>query len=167
MWRTAGLTYKSSVWIKKAAEVFWSNTKGTISKDSLEQLRAFLFKKYDDYYARSKVLNFVKGFLKYQAKLTLDPRYLAFDVFLDKPRVRKVRKKMTARVVTKEDIEHVLAVIKAESSTRPGAWARSNSSRELLLNGEHRRRRCMSGTLCEPLRREPRKRQLGQDGLLR
>jgi hypothetical protein len=102
------------VWIIKAAEVFWKHTKGTISKDSLEQLRAFLFSKYDDYYAQSKVLNFTKGFLKYQAKLTLDPRYLAFDMFLDKPRVRKIKKKMTARVVTKADIENVLAVIKTE-----------------------------------------------------
>lgn len=111
-WRTAGLSHKSSVWIIKAAEVFWKHTKGTISKDSLEALRAFLFSKYDDFYAQSKVLNFTKGFLKYQAKLTLDPRYLAFDMFLDKPRVRKVKKKMTLRVVTKEDIEYVLAVIK-------------------------------------------------------
>ena len=100
------------MWIIKAAEVFWKHTKGTISKDSLEALRAFLFSKYDDFYAQSKVLNFTKGFLKYQAKLTLDPRYLAFEMFLDTPRVRKVKKKMTARVVTKEDIEHVLAVIK-------------------------------------------------------
>jgi integrase len=113
-WRTAGLSHKSSVWIFKAGDVFWKHTRGTISKTSLDQLRASLFKKYDDYYAQSKVLNFTKGFLKYQAKLTLDPRYLAFDMFLEKPRVRKVKKKMTARVVTKEDIEHVLAVIKAE-----------------------------------------------------
>jgi hypothetical protein len=40
-WRTAGLSHKSSVWIIKAAEVFWKHTKGTISKDSLEALRAF------------------------------------------------------------------------------------------------------------------------------
>jgi integrase len=113
-WRTAGLAHKSSVWLFKAAEVFWKHTKGTISRNSLEQLRAFLFKKYDDFYAQSKVLNFTKGFLKYQAKLTLDPRYLAFDMFLEKPRVRKIKKKMTARVVTKDDIEHVLAVIKQQ-----------------------------------------------------
>jgi integrase len=113
-WRTTGLTHKSSVWIFKAAEVFWKHTKGTISRDSLEQLRAFLFQKYNDYYAQGKVLNFTKGFLKYQAKLTLDPRYLAFDMFLEKPRVRKIKKKMTARVVTKDDIEHVLAVIKQQ-----------------------------------------------------
>ena len=94
--------------------MFWKHTKGTISKDTLEQLRAFLFKKYDDFYAQSKVLNFAKGFLKYQARLTLDPRYLAFDMFLEKPRVRKMKKKMTARVVTKDDIEHVLAVIKQQ-----------------------------------------------------
>ena len=102
------------MWLFKAAEVFWKHTKGTISKDSLEQLRAFLFKKYDDFYAQSKVLNFSKGFLKYQARLTLDPRYLAFDMFLEKPRVRKIKKKMTARVVTKDDIKHVLAVIKQQ-----------------------------------------------------
>ena len=113
-WRTAGLAHKSAVWIKKAAEVFWQHTKGTVSKDSLEQLRAFLFKKYDDYYAQSKVLNFTKGFLKYQAKLTLDPRYLAFDMFLEKPKVLKICKKMTARIVTKEDIERVLGVINEE-----------------------------------------------------
>ncbi|MGZ4881870.1 MAG: hypothetical protein ACXV7G_12570, partial [Halobacteriota archaeon] len=103
------------MWIIKAGEVFWKHTKGTISKSTLDQLRAFLFKKYDDYYAQSKVLNFTKGFLKYQAKLTLDPRYLAFDMFLEKPRVRKTKKKMTARVVTKDDIEHVLAVIRSET----------------------------------------------------
>jgi hypothetical protein len=102
------------VWIFKAREVFWKQTKGTINKDNLETLRAFLFRKYDDCYAQSKVLNFTKGFLKYQTTLTLDPRYLAFDMFLDKPRVRKFKKKMTERVVTKEDVEHVLAAIKAE-----------------------------------------------------
>ncbi len=46
--------------------------------------------------------------------MTLDPRYLVFDMFLEKPRVRKIKKKMTARVVTKDDIEHVLAVIKQQ-----------------------------------------------------
>ena len=61
-----------------------------------------MFKKYDDFYAQSKVLNFAKGFLKYQAKLTLDPRYLAVEIFLEKPRVRKVKKKMTARVVRRK-----------------------------------------------------------------
>jgi hypothetical protein len=113
-WRIAGLEHKSAVWILKAAEVFWKHTKGTISKESLEALRAFLFKKYDDFYAQGKVLNFTKGFLKYQAKLMFDPRYLAFDMFLEKPRVRKTRKKMTARVVTKDDIEHVLRFIRQQ-----------------------------------------------------
>jgi integrase len=100
------------VWIFKAAEVFWKHTQGTISKASLDQLRGFLFQKYDDYYAQSKVLNVTKCFLRYQAKLTLDPRYLAFDMFLEKPKVHKTKKKMTARVVTKKDVDHVLTVIK-------------------------------------------------------
>jgi hypothetical protein len=51
----------------------------------LDQFRAFLFKKYNDYHAQSKVLNCAKGFLKYQAKLALDARYLAFEMFLEKP----------------------------------------------------------------------------------
>ncbi|MGZ4944300.1 MAG: hypothetical protein ACXVIG_07185, partial [Halobacteriota archaeon] len=66
-------------------------------------------------YAQSKVLNFAKGFLKYQAKLTFDQRYLAFDLFLEKPKVRKVRKKMTARVITKGDFERVLSHIQQET----------------------------------------------------
>jgi hypothetical protein len=108
--------------------VFWKHTKGTISKDSLDRLRAILFKKYDDYYAQSKVLNFTKGFLKYQAKLTLDPRYLAFEIFLKKPQVRKIKKKMTARVATKEDVEHVLKVIRRrcwKGRTMKSAWKKS------------------------------------------
>jgi integrase len=109
--RTAGLSHKSSNWIKKAAATFRSHTNGKISKASLEALRTFLLSKYADHYAQSKVLNFAKAFLKYQAKLTLDPRYIAFEMFLEKPKVRKVRKLMTSRIVTKEDVERVLAVI--------------------------------------------------------
>jgi hypothetical protein len=60
-WRMSGLSHKSSVWIFKAGEVFWKHTKGTIGKASLDQLRAFLFKRYDDFY-EGKVLNFTKGF---------------------------------------------------------------------------------------------------------
>ncbi len=52
--------------------MFWNDTRGTISKDS-EHLRAFLFRKYDDYYVQNKALNFTKGFSEYLAKLTLDP----------------------------------------------------------------------------------------------
>ena len=56
-------------------------------------------------------LIFAKGFLRYEAKLTFDQRLLAFDLFLEKPKVRKARKKMTARIITKNDVEHILAVI--------------------------------------------------------
>ncbi len=94
--------------------MFWSHTKGRISRDSLERMREALFSKYDDFYAQGKVLNFTKGFLRYQAKLTFDQRLLAFDLFLEKPKVRKARKKMTARIVTKDDVEHVLSVINQE-----------------------------------------------------
>jgi hypothetical protein len=107
-WRTAGLTYKSSIWLAKAASVFWEYTKGTISKDSLQGMREALFSKYDASYSHGKVLNFTKGFLRYQAKLTFDQRLFAFDLFLEKPKVRKTRKKVTARIITKTDVENVL-----------------------------------------------------------
>ena len=77
-------------------------------------MREALFSKYNDFYSQGKVLNFAKGFLRYQAKLTFDQRYLAFDLFLEKPKVRKVSKKMTARIVTKSDVERVLSVINQE-----------------------------------------------------
>jgi len=57
---------------------------GKDKKTAWEELRAFLFKKYDDFYPQSKVLNFAKGFLKCQAKLTLDPRYLLSTCFFFK-----------------------------------------------------------------------------------
>jgi len=40
-WHIAGFTHKSSNWIKKAADTFWSHAKGRISKTSLEALQAF------------------------------------------------------------------------------------------------------------------------------
>jgi hypothetical protein len=61
--------------------VFWSHTKRTISKDSLERMREALFSKYVDFYAQGKVLNFTMGFLRYQAKLTFDQRLLALLIF--------------------------------------------------------------------------------------
>jgi hypothetical protein len=93
-------------------------TNPRLSVTSIRKMRAFLVSKYDDYYAQSKVLDFAKGFLKYQAKLTLDPRYRAFDKYFGYAQGSENQKKMTSRVVTKEDIEHVLGVLKETIAAR-------------------------------------------------
>lgn len=47
--------------------------------------------------------------------MRLDTRYHAFELFLERPRAIKVRNNVTSRIITKEDIENVLAhIINAE-----------------------------------------------------
>jgi len=81
----------------------------------MEVLRNFVVSKYKCEYARGKTLNFAKAFLKYLTKTHLDTRYQAFEIFLQKPKVLKERKNLTARIITREDIVNVIAHIsKAE-----------------------------------------------------
>jgi len=56
----------------------------------MEVLRNFVVTKYHCEYARDKVLNFAKAFLKYLTKTHLDTRYQAFEIFLQKPKALKV-----------------------------------------------------------------------------
>ena len=53
-------------------------------------------------------MTFAAAFLKYLAKMHLDVRYRSFELFLERPRRVKVRKNVTNRIVTKEDIESIL-----------------------------------------------------------
>jgi hypothetical protein len=57
-------------------------------------------------------MNFATAFLKYLAKTHFDPRYQTFDLFLEMPKGLKVRKHVTNRIVTQEDVENVLYAIK-------------------------------------------------------
>jgi integrase len=57
------------------------------------------------------VLSFAKAFLKYLTKVRLDTRYHAFEVFLERPRTIKTRNNVTSRIITKEDIQNVIAHI--------------------------------------------------------
>jgi len=111
-WRKTGLSNKSSNWMAKAANIFWTNTKGVISKKTTDAVRAYVFEKYQCDYAKGKVLNFAKRFLKYLTKTTFDTRYVAFELFLEKPKRLKERKLITNKIVTKEDIENVPTVIR-------------------------------------------------------
>jgi hypothetical protein len=118
-YRNTGLTRKSQDWIGRAAKAFWNYTSGTINKNNLDTLRTNILQKYQSEDAKSKTLSFAVAFLKYLTKTRLDNRYYAFSIFLEKPRTLKHRKRVTNRIITKQDIKNVLTHIKtAESDER-------------------------------------------------
>ncbi len=110
-YRKTELTRKSADWINRASSAFWLSTFGTISAKTLTDLRKKTLAKYRCEDSKSKVLTFAVAFLKHLAKTHLDIRYHSFELFLERPRRVKVRKNVTNRIVTKEDIEHVLGYI--------------------------------------------------------
>jgi integrase len=109
--RAAGLSPKTITWLKKAAELLWNATKGIVSVSTQQNLRNHVIKKYRDTDAKRKVLQFARAFLCYMSKISFDQRYAAFDLFLQLPRSVKKQKRVTDRIVTKEDVENVLTAI--------------------------------------------------------
>jgi hypothetical protein len=117
--RNSGLTKKSQNWIRRAAKAFWDYTNGIINKHNLDTLRSNTLQKYQSEDARSKMLSFAVAFVKYLTKTRLDNRYHAFSIFLERPKTLKHRKRVTNRIITKQDIDNILAHIKtAESEGR-------------------------------------------------
>jgi hypothetical protein len=110
--RSAGLTRASIPWLKKAAELLWDTTRGFVRVGTLRRLRDYVIRKYTDVDAKRKILNFSKAFLRYMSKTTFDSRYAAFDLFLALPKTMKVRKHITQRIVTTEDIRNVVKAIR-------------------------------------------------------
>jgi hypothetical protein len=110
--RAAGLADKTVTWLKKSAQLFWHATQGTVSVSSMRRLRDHVLAKYRDTDAKRKVLQFACAFLRYMTKISFDRRYAAFDLFLQLPKAVKEQKRVTERIVTKEDVESVLKAIK-------------------------------------------------------
>jgi hypothetical protein len=106
--RSRNISNKSLHWIKKSSEIFWRDTLGTISQNTLGTFHNQITTQYKSHDSWSKVLNFAKTFLKYLSKLYLDLRYQNFSLFLETPRTRRDRKTVTSRIVTKEDITNVI-----------------------------------------------------------
>jgi len=77
----------------------------------MDELLSTTLKKYQSESAKVKTLSFAKCFLKYLTKTKLDSRYYAFDIFLDRPKNLEVRKNVTNRIITKEDVGNILAYI--------------------------------------------------------
>jgi integrase len=109
--RAEGLASKTVTLLKKAAELLWNATRGFVSISTLQNLRNHVLTKYSDIDAKRKVLQFARAFLLYMSKISFDQRYAAFDLFLQLPRSVKEQKRVTDRIVTKEDVENVLAAI--------------------------------------------------------
>ncbi len=107
-YRKTELTRKSADWINRASNAFWLSTSGAISAKNINDLRKKTLAKYACESSKSKVLTFAVAFLKYLAKIHLDIRYRSFELFLERPRRINVRKNVTNRIVTKEDIESIL-----------------------------------------------------------
>jgi integrase len=59
------------------------------------------------------VLGFALGFLNFLAQKNFDPRYLSFKLLLERPRSKKVKKALTERIITHEDISALLKRISA------------------------------------------------------
>jgi hypothetical protein len=97
--------------LKKSARLLWNATNGFISVPTLQNLRNHVIEKYRDTDAKRKVLQFARAFLSYMSKISFEQRYTAFDLFLQLPRAVKEQKRVTDRIVTKEDVENVLTVI--------------------------------------------------------
>ena len=117
--RKAGLAKKSLQWLEKASHLFWLHTNGSISKGNLDALRQFVLNKYGTEWSKSKVLSFACAFLKYLSKSRLDTRYGTYELFLEQPKTLKERKRVTDRIIIKEDIENILNyVAKAEREGR-------------------------------------------------
>jgi integrase len=77
----------------------------------VDKLRHYVLHKYVDVYAKRKVINFSKAFFRYLSKTRFDARYQAFELFLELPKALRERKQVTSRIVTKQDVENVLAAI--------------------------------------------------------
>jgi len=110
--RLAGISKASVPWMMRNSRIFWNNTKGVISKERCDALRAHLSARYTDIWAPRKVMNFATAFRKYLAKMHFDTRYQAFELFLEMPKGLKVRKHVTSRIVTQADVENVLYAVK-------------------------------------------------------
>jgi len=110
--RKAGLAAKSLDWIDRASLALWESTRGGISHRTVTALRESVLDKYASPDSHSKVLSFAAGFLRFLAKTKMEPQYTSFEAYLEMPRAVKERKSLTERIVTKDDIENVLAYIK-------------------------------------------------------
>ncbi|MGZ4880853.1 MAG: hypothetical protein ACXV5H_05465 [Halobacteriota archaeon] len=109
--RIKGLASKSQDWIRRADEALWAVTQGAVSEESMTALRDYTLTTYTSVESHKKILSFATAFLKFLSKTTFNQQFQAYAVFLELPKTVKVRKAVTGRIVTIDDIRNVLAYI--------------------------------------------------------
>jgi integrase len=88
-------------------------------------LRAYVLKRWESSDSHSKVLGFAVRFLKFLASTRRDQRYLSFELYLERPRMKKIKKAITERIVTRNDI--VAALQRINTVEAQGAIADSKA----------------------------------------
>ena len=142
--RKYGLSRYSVDWIDRSQKAIWDCTKGSISKETIDELRLYVLNKYRSEDSHIKVLSFAKAFLKFLTKARLDTRYYAFEVFLERPRAVKARNNVTSRIITKADVETVLAYIDKAEKDDEISHHRSQHYRAFVLLGAYTGQRSLA-----------------------
>ncbi|MGB9371532.1 MAG: hypothetical protein WCB79_06370 [Halobacteriota archaeon] len=93
--------------------------------------------RYGDVYAKRKVMNFAKAFLKYLSKTRFDMRYKEFDLFLEMPKAIKESKRITQRIVTTDDVKNVLSAIEQGGEHREFTMRQCQNKKALVLFGAY------------------------------
>ena len=135
--RKVGLSNASIPWMNKCSSTFWSATKGVVSKERLGLLREQAMARYGDVYAKRKVMNFAKAFLKYLSKTRFDTRYKEFDLFLELPKAIKESKRVTQRIVTTDDVKNVVSAIEQGGEHGEFTVRQCQNYRALVLFGAY------------------------------
>jgi hypothetical protein len=111
--RLVGLSRYSLGWPRRAAAAFWECTQGRVSKERMDALRTHTLERFAGSDTQAKSLSYARAFLTYLTKTRLDSRYESFRLFLELPKAVKTCKLLTGRIVTIEDVQNVLSVLKS------------------------------------------------------
>ena len=115
--KTTQLSEKSVLWFNKASTILWDATQGIISKDTMNAIRDYTLSTYKCHDSWGKIFGFVKSFLTHLTRTRMNSNYQNFDVYLEKPRLRKEIKLLTSRILVTDDVKNALTSI--ESSNLP------------------------------------------------
>jgi integrase len=113
--KTTQLSEKSVLWFNKASTILWDTTQGIISKDTMNAIREYTLSTYKCHDSWGKIFGFVKSFLTHLTRTRMNSNYQNFDVYIEKPRVRKEIKLLTSRILTTDDVKNALTSIESSS----------------------------------------------------
>ena len=135
--RCQGLAQRSIDWLDRAAKQFWDHTQGEITQESLTQYRNFILTEYESRDSHSKTLGFSTAFLNHLSKLHMNPKYAAFSVYIELPKKRLIRKCVTSRIITIDDITNILKEIDNSENNGEINSDRANYYRAFILTGAY------------------------------